>query len=191
MPADEAQILTLLCCPCSIGRMHLRSRLMANLAEARRGAVVKTIQSHPELTLEELREMGDVCSVANEIKIGELASRAGGTGGRATLDKALLACEQVCRQLHRSRVMTQACRSIVEHYGLTAAQARVLPPLASCYEDEEIAQVLDLSRDTVHSHMRAIFQKIGLNSRKDIVKMFVGKVDSLLASRRFEGGGGE
>lgn len=56
---------------------------------------------------------------------------------------------------------------------LSNAQRRVLTQLLKGMGDKETAAILNLSVNTVHNHVTAIFRKLGVNSRTELLAMFV------------------
>ncbi|TAH52382.1 MAG: response regulator transcription factor [Betaproteobacteria bacterium] len=59
----------------------------------------------------------------------------------------------------------RAGSAMVERFGLTAAQGRVMELLALGKTNREIAEALGLSEGTVKVHMSAIFRALGVSSR--------------------------
>jgi DNA-binding CsgD family transcriptional regulator len=56
-------------------------------------------------------------------------------------------------------------------YGLTAAQGRVVSLVALGLTNKEIAARLSVSSETVHKHLAAIFQRVGLSTRAGLVAL--------------------
>ena len=56
-------------------------------------------------------------------------------------------------------------------YGLTAAEGRVMQALLAGDKLEEVAARFAVTRDTVRSQLKAIFQKTGANSQSDLIRM--------------------
>lgn len=65
-------------------------------------------------------------------------------------------------------VRPQAARRAFMHR-LTIAERQVLPLLIRGLTEIEIAQALGRSRYTIHDHVRAIYQEIGVKSRNELV----------------------
>jgi len=61
------------------------------------------------------------------------------------------------------------CADVLESFGLSSKQAKVLEWLAQGKTDEEIAGILDLSVRTVQKHLQHIYQQIGVDSRTTAV----------------------
>ena len=53
---------------------------------------------------------------------------------------------------------------------LTERESQVLELLAQMYSTEEIAAVLVVSTNTVKTHLKGIFSKLGVNRRVDAVR---------------------
>jgi DNA-binding NarL/FixJ family response regulator len=51
------------------------------------------------------------------------------------------------------------------HDGLTTRELEVLKLVAEGLSDAEVSDRLVVSRRTVHSHLRSIYRKLGVNSR--------------------------
>jgi DNA-binding CsgD family transcriptional regulator len=71
---------------------------------------------------------------------------------------------------------------IVEAYGLTAREVDVTQSLARGLTTNEIARELHLSRYTVQDHLKAVYEKVGVSSRGELVaKMFADHYHDRLA----------
>jgi DNA-binding CsgD family transcriptional regulator len=55
-------------------------------------------------------------------------------------------------------------------FGLSPAEQRVFGLLAGRFSNGEVARTLGVSIETVKSHVKAIFGKLGVESRKEIPK---------------------
>jgi LuxR family maltose regulon positive regulatory protein len=105
-----------------------------------------------------------------------LGSR-GATGeGRHTLAEAkelIDACADPGAFAHRweevSRTLTTATRSVVDGTELTKREMEVLRLLPTRLSQREIGRRLFVSYNTVHSHIRSIYRKLGVSSRVDAV----------------------
>ncbi len=62
-------------------------------------------------------------------------------------------------------------RVLCSLYGLTTAEARTARELANGQSVEEVAQILNVSKNTVRSHLKAIFQKTRLNRQSELIKL--------------------
>lgn len=71
---------------------------------------------------------------------------------------------------------------VVEAYGLTAREVDVTQALARGLTTNEIAAELHLSRYTVQDHLKAVYEKVGVSSRGELVaKMFADHYHDRLA----------
>ena len=61
---------------------------------------------------------------------------------------------------------------------LTAREQEVLKELAIGKTNREIAESLWLSPDTVKSHLRRVYQKLGVSTRAEAVALYVGQLGS-------------
>jgi DNA-binding NarL/FixJ family response regulator len=59
------------------------------------------------------------------------------------------------------------------HYELTARELEVLKLVAEGLSDAEVSVRLVVSRRTVHSHLRSIYRKLGVNSRSAATRYLV------------------
>jgi DNA-binding CsgD family transcriptional regulator len=67
----------------------------------------------------------------------------------------------------------QLADRLVRAYGLTAREREVVAGLAQGWSTRQIAFQLDLADYTVQDHLRAVFDKIGVRSRKEVLaKLF-------------------
>jgi DNA-binding CsgD family transcriptional regulator len=55
----------------------------------------------------------------------------------------------------------------------TAAQQAIIPHLMAGRSEPEIAAILGKSRHTIHSHIRAIFERVGAHSREELIVKLV------------------
>jgi len=56
-------------------------------------------------------------------------------------------------------------------FGLTQAENKVLLSLLDGHDAEQLARLLDVSVETVRSHIRKIYQKIGVRSREALFRV--------------------
>ncbi|MEC4293897.1 response regulator transcription factor [Adlercreutzia shanghongiae] len=63
------------------------------------------------------------------------------------------------------------CRAIAGQYGLTEREYDVLTLLAKGNSLKSIAEKLIVSENTVKSHRRHVYQKLGINSRQSLIDM--------------------
>ncbi|HKY63501.1 MAG TPA: response regulator transcription factor [bacterium] len=73
----------------------------------------------------------------------------------------------VLAEVERADLLAQIPQlgEVAQRYGLTKTETEVLRLLAQGLTDQEIAQRLFISRDTVHTHAGHLFGKLGVNSR--------------------------
>jgi DNA-binding CsgD family transcriptional regulator/PAS domain-containing protein len=64
-------------------------------------------------------------------------------------------------------------RRLTELFGLTATEAKAALALASGGGVPQTATVLKLSTNTVHTHMRRIFRKLGVNRQAELVRVLM------------------
>ncbi len=62
-------------------------------------------------------------------------------------------------------------REIAEDYSLSDREAEVLQYLAMGYSKEAIAKRLSISQNTVRSHSRSVYVKIGVHTRQDVIRL--------------------
>lgn len=71
-------------------------------------------------------------------------------------------------------ISADVCADIATHAGderLTAREQRVLELIAGGFENKRIASLLSLSTETVKSHLRALFDKLGARNRSDAIRI--------------------
>jgi DNA-binding NarL/FixJ family response regulator len=56
-----------------------------------------------------------------------------------------------------------------EFYGFTPAETNVAIELSKGFTDEEIAKALNISTDTVNSHLNSIYDKLQVNTRSKAI----------------------
>jgi DNA-binding CsgD family transcriptional regulator len=57
--------------------------------------------------------------------------------------------------------------------GLSSAENRVLEQILNGMDANRVAEALQLSPNTVHNHMRAIYKKFGVHGARELVTLFV------------------
>ncbi len=67
--------------------------------------------------------------------------------------------------------MAQACAKVGERYHLTRRESEVLGELAYGHSSTYIAEVLFISTNTVRTHMKNIYRKLGVGSREDVIEI--------------------
>lgn len=61
------------------------------------------------------------------------------------------------------------CEAIVEQYGLSSREAEILPFALKGRTSERISQELFISKSTVDTHLRRIYNKVGVHSRQELI----------------------
>ncbi|MBK9126988.1 MAG: helix-turn-helix transcriptional regulator [Phycisphaerales bacterium] len=62
---------------------------------------------------------------------------------------------------------------IRQHFSLTNRQVEIARLLCRALTNKQIADLLDITSDTVHVHLRDIFRRVGVDSRLGLVVEFV------------------
>jgi len=99
------------------------------------------------------------------------AIRAARDGGVPISPKAAAQLLRAFRETSASvpAAETPASGSIPEDYGLTAREKETLETLARGFSQREAAEILGVSPHTIVSHVKAIYQKMAVNSRSEAV----------------------
>lgn len=71
----------------------------------------------------------------------------------------------------RERIIMR-CEQLGEQHGLTAREAEILGLIAQGKSRVEIEQQLFLSQNTVKTHVRHLYAKLGVHSKEDVYKLF-------------------
>ncbi|WP_320671843.1 LuxR C-terminal-related transcriptional regulator [Patulibacter defluvii] len=171
-----------------------------------RGTVV-SCTSEAEAWLAELRE-GDWCGGASglpvPIEVFALSLTAGDPAQPAAARQARLrtrsgmwlmahasplgAGGQVAMVIEPAKA-SQVAPVIVEAYGLTAREVDVTRLVARGLKTDEIGAELYLSPHTVRDHLKAVFEKVGVSSRGELVsQLFAEHYHGSLASCAEDGG---
>jgi DNA-binding CsgD family transcriptional regulator len=69
---------------------------------------------------------------------------------------------------------TNVTQFLIEGFGLTVAEVRVLTALAKGERLEQIGTSLSISLSTVKTHIQHLFQKTGVNRQTDLVRIYYG-----------------
>ena len=64
------------------------------------------------------------------------------------------------------------CESLAERYGLTARETEIMGLIAQRKSRAEIEQQLFLSENTVKTHVRHLYAKLGAHSKADVIALF-------------------
>ena len=92
----------------------------------------------------------------------------------------LLVMKKVIEQNHRSS-MSRDCR-----ISLTVRQQQTLILLLCGYSEKEIAVKFGVRPSTVHAHIRAIFESLGIHSRSELMALFLRPLVQLLVRQDLE-----
>lgn len=71
--------------------------------------------------------------------------------------------------------------SLVQQFGLTRAEARVAISISNGHSTAETAQAQNISRNTIRSHLRSIYSKMGVVRQADLVRAVLVSVALLTA----------
>lgn len=93
-----------------------------------------------------------------------------------TPDKSECSFEAVTNTSISSEPETQpepldAIQAIITRYGLTQREAEVFELFAAGRDSGYIREKLYISRDTVHTHLKHIYQKLGIHSKREMFDM--------------------
>ena len=70
-----------------------------------------------------------------------------------------------------TRDIASACQAIAGRYGLTARETEVLVELASGHSSKYVAGILCVTPNTVRSHTKNIYAKLGISSRDEMLEI--------------------
>lgn len=73
------------------------------------------------------------------------------------------------RQDQRTR---KTCQPIADEYHLTAKETEILEHLVRKQTLDQIADALVVSKNTVRTHVRNLYAKIGAHSQSDVYRLF-------------------
>ena len=72
------------------------------------------------------------------------------------------------RDATTSETFDRLCRT----YGLSRRERQIVTALADGLDTRTVADRLSISRHTVQDHLKSVFAKIGVNSRRELVATF-------------------
>jgi len=72
------------------------------------------------------------------------------------------------------RLIEAAIESAGRLYGLTASQMRVAEEIAKGADLASMASTLELSTNTIRTHIKRIFERVGVNNQKALLKRILG-----------------
>lgn len=76
-----------------------------------------------------------------------------------------------------------ACQQLAKQFTLSARESEVLGLLAQGKTRAEISNDLTLSEETIKTHMRHLYQKLGVHSRKELDHMIAKRKKDIATSR--------
>jgi DNA-binding CsgD family transcriptional regulator len=85
---------------------------------------------------------------------------------------------------HRLPLWRQSCDQLAAEYGLSPREAELLVLLAKGQRPNRIGKALYISRGTVNTHMRHIYQKLGVHSQEGLVDLVEANFRSLCDSNQ-------
>nr|WP_282438052.1 helix-turn-helix transcriptional regulator [Slackia exigua] len=71
--------------------------------------------------------------------------------------------------------LDERCEVLARAYGLTTRELEILGQLARGRDGKFIEQELVLSYNTVKTHIKHIYQKLGVHSRQELLDLIEGK----------------
>ncbi|HEY3761538.1 MAG TPA: response regulator [Verrucomicrobiae bacterium] len=93
----------------------------------------------------------------------------------SAIKKALEGMPALCVQTEKSVVQwIQGLGEGISGWGLTAREQQIILHLCSNRSDKEIAEHLDISPGTVHTHLVPLFRKLGVHTRDEAKRKFLG-----------------
>lgn len=72
----------------------------------------------------------------------------------------------------QDRLLSETYASIAETYGLTAKETEILEHLVRKQTLDQIAATLVVSKNTVRTHVRNLYAKVGAHSQSDVYRLF-------------------
>lgn len=78
----------------------------------------------------------------------------------------------------------RSCSALASQYSLTTREAEILELALKAYSAEHIAETLCISAHTAKTHVYHIYQKMRINSRKELLAMFEGHLEEEKAAMR-------
>lgn len=72
----------------------------------------------------------------------------------------------------QDRLLSETCAAIAETYGLTAKETEILEHLVRKQTLDQIAATLVVSKNTVRTHVRNLYTKVGAHSQSDVYRLF-------------------
>lgn len=72
----------------------------------------------------------------------------------------------------QDKLLSETCAAIAEAYGLTAKETEILEHLVRKQTLDQIAATLVVSKNTVRTHVRNLYAKVGAHSQSDVYRLF-------------------
>jgi LuxR family maltose regulon positive regulatory protein len=152
------------CLPMLLARVKLRARDVQADVDAAAGDVDRLLRhmaSHPWMRLLTQVVLGEVAVERGDAAVAQTHATAAAALFERYPDAGILG-----RRVERLRVVVEHARMAEP---LTPAEHRVLELLPTYMSASEMADRLFVSQNTVKSHLRSIYRKIGVGSRADAV----------------------
>lgn len=151
--------------------LHVRG-LLADDPELLAGAVGVLRESpRPMLLADSLKDFGSVLlrrgrsaeAVDALVEAAEIYQRVGATAASRTISNLLRS-----QGIRGSRVSQPAPRPNTGWASLTPTELRVVELISTGYTNRSAAEALSVSTNTVNTHLRAVFRKLGVKSRVEL-----------------------
>ncbi len=88
------------------------------------------------------------------------------------------------RGFHIVKRIDPRIRTVVDGFGLTPREAQLVELIAVGYSTEDIAEALDISTATVRTHIRAIFNEVGVSTRAELVARIMAKILRMIPHKK-------
>lgn len=90
----------------------------------------------------------------------------------APTDGSLFGCDKVAAvTVSLAQMPSRAGAAARQLFGLTPAEAKVASAFASGHSVESCAAALGISRNTIRTHLKALFKKVGVNRQQDLCRI--------------------
>ena len=76
-----------------------------------------------------------------------------------------------CARRHMGEAAAMDLPSLIDQYGLTRREGEILGCIAKGMDNADISQALRISKNTLYKHNNSIFQKCGVSSRWELLKL--------------------
>ncbi len=151
-----------------VGRTKRAQIVIADATVSRRHA--RLVNSRGVLTIEDLKSLNGTrvneCPVTQcELRVGDQV-QFGSVGCAVSTSPLSVRASSDDESTYRVRHERDKTTRIE---GLTAAQWEVVDLVLAGRSEAEIASILDKSPHTIHTHLKSIFQRLGLHSRAELI----------------------